>query len=159
MLRSAVAVLLESYPKIFQACHRVHVRDPRTKKLLSSHQASILDHLDPVSPTYLHQLAGHMAVTASTMSLNVDRLESAGYVRRGRDRDDARRVNLRLTAAGARIKSQRKILEPALVAELLGRLSAAERAAALGGLQILGRAAAELLAERQARRVAMGRAS
>ena len=159
MVRSAVAVLLESYPKIFRACHRDHVRDPRTKKLLSSHQASILDHLDPVSPTYLHQLAGHMGVTASTMSLNVDRLESAGYVRRRRIGMNARRVNLRLTAAGARIKSQRKILEPALVAELLGRLSAAERATALAGLQILGRGAAQLLAERQARRVAMGRAS
>ena len=41
-----VGQVLELYPKIFFACHTRHVRDPSTRRVLSAHQASILDHLD-----------------------------------------------------------------------------------------------------------------
>ena len=66
-------------------------------------------------------LARHMGVTASTISLTADRLERAGYVRRERSKQDARRVDLRLTPAGVRIKRQQKVLEPDLIAAMLGK--------------------------------------
>jgi DNA-binding MarR family transcriptional regulator len=158
MLRTAVATVLDCYPKIFFACHRRHVRDERGKgkgderRVLSAHQASVLDHLDAVTPTHLHQLAGHMDVTPSTMSLMIDRLERGGYVVRSRDAHDARRINLRLTKAGLRIKQQQKVLDPALVGAMLRYLQPAERAAALAGLQSLARAASAVVADRQSRR-------
>src|SRR5215468_7419940 len=115
------------YPKIFLACHTRHVRDSVTGHQLSDHQASILDHLDEVDPTSLMELARHMGVTASTMSLAVDRLVRGGYVRRERDAQDGRRVNLRLTQAGLRVRREKSVLDPKLVASLLRRLPAAER--------------------------------
>src|SRR5438132_11683368 len=100
-LPDEVEAFLRLYPQIYFAWHRRHVRDEKTRKKISANQASILDHLDDVEPTNLHSLARHMGVTASTMSLNVDRLERSGYVRRQRDCHDARRIELRLTGTGA----------------------------------------------------------
>ena len=45
-MRDAVAQVLAHYPRIFLACHVRHRRDPKTRRLLSAHQGSILDHLD-----------------------------------------------------------------------------------------------------------------
>src|SRR5580700_10319405 len=131
MIRAAVATVLDCYPKIFFACHRTHVRDENTGRALSSHQAGVLDHLDPVEPTHLHELAAHLGVTPSSMSLMIDRLEKGGYVRRSRDTHDARRVNLRLTKAGLRIKEQQKVLDPDLIEAMLRRLPSDERESAL----------------------------
>ncbi len=68
--------------------------------MLTSHQASILDHLDERDPLTLGELAQHMGVTPGTMSIHVDRLEAAGYVRRRRSRRDGRRVTCGGGAAG-----------------------------------------------------------
>lgn len=140
-LRSDVHALLAAYPRIYFACHRRHVRDPQTRRLLSAHQASILDHLDTVDPTTLGDLAGHMGVTPATMSIAIDRLASAGYVTRARSATDRRRAELRLTEAGQRIKSASSVLEPGRVKALLDQIPAKERAAALAGLTRLAHAA------------------
>ncbi|HVM60115.1 MAG TPA: MarR family transcriptional regulator [Verrucomicrobiae bacterium] len=149
-LPSDIAAFVRLYPQIYFACHRRHVRDERARRTLSLNQASILDHLDSIQPTSLHALARHMGVTASTMSLNVDRLERDGYVSRERDRRDARRIELRLTSAGARLKQQQKVLEPELVRSLLKRLTGPDRAQALHGLELLARAANEMMEGRSA---------
>src|SRR5579872_977364 len=146
MSHEGVETVLRCYPLIYFACHRRHVRDEATKEVLSAHQASVLDHLDDVEATSLLELARHMGVTASTMSLTVDRLERAGYVRRERSKEDGRRVDLRLTPAGVRIKRQQKVLEPELVGALLGKLSDRKRAQALRGLELLAEAAGVLMA-------------
>src|SRR5689334_10828910 len=129
--------LLDAYPRIFFACHQRHRRDPRTRRVLSAHQSSILDHLDAAEPMSLADLAAHMGVTASTMSINVDRLERGGYVVRERAEDDRRRLQLRLTDAGERMKEAGSVLDPRRVALLLEQLSANDRREALRGLQLL----------------------
>jgi DNA-binding MarR family transcriptional regulator len=139
--RSAVAAVLEHYPRIYFACHTRHVRDPATGDNLSSHQVSILDHLSVTDPTSLAELAAHMGVTPSTMSLAIDRLETQGYVRRSRDRADRRRLRLLLTGKGQRIREAHSVLDPQKVRTLLSRLTEAERADALRGLELLARAA------------------
>jgi MarR family transcriptional regulator, organic hydroperoxide resistance regulator len=141
-----VETVLRCYPQIYFACHRRHVRDSKTKAVLSAHQASVLDHLDEVEGTSLLELAKHMGVTASTMSLMVDRLERGGYVRRDRSKADGRRVDLRLTAAGLRIKRQQNVLEPELVDAMLERLDKERRQQALAGLELLAEAAREMMA-------------
>lgn len=135
-----VRALVAAYPRIFFACHTRHVRDPGTGATLSAHQASILDHLDEVDPMSMTDLAGHMGVTVATMSLAIDRLERKRYVRRDRDTRDGRRVLLRLTAAGARLREAKSVLDPARVEQVLAQLSPADRDAALRGLALLARA-------------------
>jgi DNA-binding MarR family transcriptional regulator len=155
-MRSDVETVLECYPRIYFACHRRHVRDEHTSAVLSAHQASILDHLDEIEGTSLQELAKHMGVTASTMSLTVDRLERGGYVNRDRSESDKRRVDLRLTAAGVRIKRQKKVLEPVLVSAMLARLDEPRRRVAVRGLELLAEAAGEMIQAGELKRILKG---
>ena len=135
--------LMELYPRIYFACHTRHVHDPTAERTLSAHQASILDHLDEMDPTQPGELARHMGVTASTMSIAIGRLVRQGYVRSRRDPDDRRCVLLTLTPEGVRLKSEKSVLDPARCARVLGRLGPAERSAALEGLALLAEASLE----------------
>src|SRR6185503_11546024 len=112
----------------------------RTGDELSAHQASILDHLDAVDPMTMTDLAGHMGVTVATMSLAVDRLERKGYARRARDPRDRRRVLLRITEAGVRVREAKSVLDPVRIEQVLEQLSHADLEAALRGLELLARA-------------------
>lgn len=141
-----VETVLRCYPQIYFACHKRHVRDQATNETISAHQASILDHLDDVQATSLFDLARHMGVTASTMSITVDRLVRGDYVVRERSQEDRRRLDLRLTPAGVRIKKQQKVLEPELVAAVLQRLDERRRKQALRGLELLAEASRDMVA-------------
>ena len=154
MLGDDVRAVLASYPKIFFACHVRHVHDEAAGRVLSAHQASILDHLDDVEPTSVSDLARHMGVTASTMSLAIDRLEDHGYVARSRHASDGRRVDVTLTSAGGRIKERDKVLDPELLRAMLARLTVDERRDALHGLGLLARAAQESMHEKSRGRTA-----
>lgn len=131
------------YPRIFFACHTRHVRDSKARRVLSAHQASILDHLDEIESTNLMGLAKHMGVTPSTMSISVERLVRQGYVLRSRDDQDRRVVKLRLSKAGVRIKEAQSVLDPERLASVVARLTPGERQDAVRGLALLARAAQE----------------
>lgn len=141
----AVGRLLDSYPRIYFACHARHVRDPLKGTSISSHQASILSHLDEIDATTVSELAGHMGVTVSTMSLAVARLERQGYLTRDRSARDGRVVELRLTEDGVRVKESQTVLDPERVRALLDVLSPERRREALAGLAVLAAAADELM--------------
>jgi len=151
MVDDSARQLLELYPRIFFACHMRHVRDPKTRRILTAHQANILDHLDEREPVTLLDLARHMGVTASTMSLNVERLVRHGYVLRERDSRDARRLRLRISASGVRIREANSVLDPGRVRAMLARLSAEERSAGVRGLEVLARAANAQVQEQSAK--------
>jgi DNA-binding MarR family transcriptional regulator len=144
---AAMTAVMTLYPRIYFACHTRHVQDPQTQRLLSRHQASILDHLDELEPTTVMGLAGHMGVTAATMSLSVDRLERKGYVVRLKDAKDRRRVHVRLTSAGVRMREANSVLDPTRVEALVARLTDDERTQAVEGLGLLARAAQEQMHE------------
>ncbi len=148
--------VLRCYPQIYFACHRRHVRDESTGRELSAHQASVLDHLDDIEPTSLLDLAKHMGVTPSTMSLTIDRLERGEYVKRERSRTDRRCVELRLTPSGVRVKRQQKVLEPELVAAVLGRLDPTRRRQALDGLALLAEASVDMVRAGELTRILRG---
>ena len=149
MIADQISSLMESYPTIYFACHTRHVQDEETDQRISAHQAGILDHLDEVESTSSLTLARHLGVTASTMSLTIDRLVRGGYVTRDRDPTDARKVALRLTKDGARVKERKSVLDRDLVAAMLGRMKPGERATALSGLEMLAKAAAEFIESRK----------
>jgi DNA-binding MarR family transcriptional regulator len=97
-----------------------------------------------------------MGVTAGTMSLSIDRLERKGYVHRMRDAADRRRVHLRLSTAGVRVRQASSVLDPTRVEALVTRLSDEEREAAIEGLALLARAAQQQMEPSASRRQEMG---
>jgi DNA-binding MarR family transcriptional regulator len=158
MQSDAVRQLMEFYPRIYFACHRRHVRDPKSRRVLSAHQGSILDHLDAREPVMLLELARHMGVTPSTMSLEVEQLVRKGYVTRERDTKDGRRLMLRLSSSGVRVREANSVLDTERVQKMLARLSREECAAGIAGLALLAKAASEQTEElRKRRRPGRGR--
>ncbi len=152
MFTSSVERLFRAYPKIYLACHRQHLRDDENGRVLTAHMASILDHLDPQHSRSISEMAQHMAVTESTMSIQISKLEDLGYVRRAREGRDRRRVGVLLTPAGTRAREQNSVLDPDLALEMLSSLSREDRETALRGLELLGEAAERLIQKRQLRR-------
>ena len=152
MGKEAVRQVMELYPRIYFACHTRHAREPKTSRLLSAHEASILDHLHEREPLALLALARHMGVTASTMSLHVERLVRRGYVSRERAAEDGRRLQLRISAAGVRVREANSVLDPGRVRTMLERLTPAELEAGIRGLQLLARAGSEQSAEQSKRK-------
>lgn len=152
MLGLQVRRLMDAYPVIFLACHRRHVRDDETGKSVSENQAGILDHLDVTRPTTLSKLAEHLGVSRSTMSITVERLVKAGFIRRTRGKTDRRCVALTLTTAGARIKEHNTILDPELVEEMFSRMRDPELENALRGIECLAKHAGIVLRQRSRER-------
>ena len=132
-MEEEVARILDYYPKIYFACHTRHVIDKDKDVKLTAHQMSVLGHLEPDEPIALFDLAMHMGVTPSTMSITIERLLKLGYVERVRDKKDARKISLTLSRQGAKIKRKHSVLDPELVASLLLRLSEKEKKICLTG--------------------------
>jgi len=151
MFSSGMQRVLQSYPKIYLACHTRHLRDDETGKSLSARLGSILDHLDTQPPLTLSSLAKHLDVTQSTISLQIDKLQRAGYVLRLRDTQDRRRVSVVLTPRGKRIKEQNSVLDRDLVREMISLLRPGDVEAALSGLDLLAEAADKLMNRRRLR--------
>lgn len=132
---------MDFYPKIYFACHTRHVMDTDKDIRLTANQASVLDHLDIEEAVTLYDLAMHMGVTPSTMSISVDRLVKWDYIKKAKDKKDARKINLTLTKAGDKIKRSKSVLDPRLVENLIARLSGKEVKLAIDGLGLLAYAA------------------
>ncbi len=141
-------VVVGAYPRIHFACRARNFADPASGQTLSEHQARIVGHLDEDDPTMVTELAEMMGVTASTMSLNLGRLERAGFIARSRDPADRRVMNVVLTPAGARVREATTLLDPARVDAMLQGLRPDDRKRALEGLAILADAADRLVARR-----------
>ena len=132
------------YPQIYLACHIDHQRSRSAKTGISPRESSLLAHLDEQTGTSPAALARHLSIGAPTLSAALKRLARLGYVTQARHPEDARRLEVRLTPAGALAMSASSVLEASRVRALLRRLSADERARALDGLGLLARAAREL---------------
>jgi DNA-binding MarR family transcriptional regulator len=91
--------------------------------------------------------------------LTIDRLARGGYVVRRRDPSDGRRVSLLLTKAGARIKSEKSVLDPERVAAMLAQLTPTERRAAIQGLALLARASSQAMQKNQNKAIRPTRSS
>ena len=150
MLDDAVHAVLAAYPTIHAVCRRRHEQEPKSGGRVSLHLAALLEQLAPVQPLTVGELAVRMRVTPGTVSLQLARLARLRLIRRSRDAADARRVQLRLTEAGARLRERRSLLDPERVRSALARLPAPERDAAVAGVRLLARAATELVLESRA---------
>jgi MarR family transcriptional regulator, organic hydroperoxide resistance regulator len=140
-----------AYPAIYLACHRRHIRDDESGALVTAHQATVMDHLDIQKPTTISNLAEHLGIGRSAMSIQVNQLVRRGYVRRRAVPGDRRRVGLTLTDAGNRIKKENTVLDPDLVGVVFASMPEFELESALQGIEQLAKYAV-MLNRRRARR-------
>ena len=151
MIDSSINRLLEAYPAIYLACHRQHLRDDERGQVITDSQANVLAHLSATRPMTLSDLAGHLGIGRSAMSIAVSRLVQHGYVKRVRARTDARSIQLTLTAAGVKATEQNAVLDRGLVREMFRPIPPAELEAALRGIELLARFSSLQVARRAKR--------
>ena len=144
MLDAQVEAILAAYPTLHAAWRRRGVQDQTSGRRVSNHQAGILEQLDPGVPITVGDLARRLGVTPATISIQLARLVRLRLVLREADPQDGRRVRLRLSEAGARMRNLRSLLDPERVRAALARLPEPEREAAIAGLRALAAAAVAL---------------
>ncbi|MDE0899924.1 MAG: MarR family transcriptional regulator [Longimicrobiales bacterium] len=147
---SNLDLITAALPRIDFACRSREVRNPKTGAHLTDHQIRTLRQLDVADPTMVTELAEFLGVTASTMSLNLKRLEEGGFIQRTRDPADRRVMNVLLTEAGLQMLELASPYDPERVAAMLAGLRPDERRRALEGLGILVEAADRLVARGRA---------
>jgi DNA-binding MarR family transcriptional regulator len=147
---SDIVHALSALARVLHACRVAGVSDPATGRRVTDKQLRTLRELDPADPAMVTELAEYLGVTASTMSLNLGRLEAGGLVRRVRDPEDRRVMNVLLTPEGQRLVERAQALEPARIADVLGALLPEERRRALDGLALLAEAADRVVARGEA---------
>ena len=152
MLDDQVEAILAAYPTLHAAWRRHGVQDQATGRRVSNHQAGILEQLDPAAPITVGELARRLGVTPATISIQLARLVRLRLVVREADPGDGRRVRIRLSEAGARMRNLRSLLDPERVRAALARLTESEREAATAGLRALAAAASALPATAVSRR-------
>lgn len=131
-----------AYPQLYLACHVRHTTRRRSHGL-SDRDASVLAHLDELSPVQAGRLAAHLGVGPSTVTEAIDRLVARGLVERTRR---GRTVELRITPEGIATMQTSSVLDAVRVAALLAEVPARQRAAAVRGLELLAAAARRLVA-------------
>jgi DNA-binding MarR family transcriptional regulator len=144
VLDAQVEAILAAYPTLHAAWRRRGVQDQATGRRVSNHQAGILEQLDPAAPITVGELAQRLGVTPATISIQLARLVRLRLVVRETDPGDGRRVRIRLSEAGARMRNLRSLLDPERVRAALARLEEPEREAAIAGLRALAAAAVAL---------------
>lgn len=149
------AFVAMALPRIFFACRARGTVDASRGTTLTEHQIRTLSYLDLEDPTMVTELADFIGVTASTMSLNLKRLEVGGYVSRARDPNDRRAMNVRLTEDGRRIVDGHRRFDPERVGAMLQQVRPEERKRALEGIAILARAADAAMARGQVQRATL----
>src|SRR5262245_17754073 len=94
---------------------------------VTSHQVTLLWLVKDRPGLSLRELAEEEGISAPSLSGHVDRLESAGLLRRVRSSDDRRRVGLELTPEGRAILKRVRARRTTWLAERLALLSDDER--------------------------------
>jgi len=130
-----------AYPQLYLACHVEHTTRRRGHGL-SDRDASVLAHLDELSPVTAGSLAKHLGVGPSSVTAAIDHLERRGLVERRRV---GRRVELRITRAGIEQMRATSVLDADRLEALLARVPARRRAEAVRGIELLATAARRLM--------------
>ncbi|MGD0559510.1 MAG: MarR family transcriptional regulator [Streptosporangiaceae bacterium] len=112
-------------------------RSERPEGGLGDAALAVLSRLQKHGPQTLTELSELDRVSPASMSQTVNRLTSAGYAVRTRDRDDRRKVLFSTTAEGNELASAARVQRTAWLDQRLQSLSAEDRA-------VMARAAALL---------------
>ncbi len=135
-LKEEVRAVQNYFPLIYLTCHIDHVRARSSEKHISSHDASVLAHLNASKFCQPSVLAKHLRISPSTLSEWTVRMEELGYLRSRADQDDGRKVILELTDNGKKTIQHFSVLDSKRVTKILEKMSEDERQRVLDGLRL-----------------------
>ena len=137
-----VRLVQVAYPQIYFACHTRHIRRASTATRLSApiRRSSRISMKSALTrPTALREASRASRPPRCRRRSRGSR--SSATCAHGKAASDGRAVDLRLTAKGAAAMQASSVLDSALVAKMLDRLSSSERKRALEGIGLLAKGA------------------
>jgi len=140
--RSDEVLALDLFIKLARAADSVSARLPTTVWKVTGSQFGVLEALLHLGPMCQKELGRKLLRSNSNVTTVIDNLERRGLVRRVRDPEDRRFVEVRLTASGRRLIERAFPEHAARVAAVMSALSPAEQSTLAGLLRKLGKAAA-----------------
>ena len=111
-------------------------------------QFAVLEALLHLGPMCQHALADKLLRSGGNMTLVVDNLQKQGWVKRVRQEEDRRMVEIHLTPKGRRLITRIFPEHARVIARVMGELTPAEQEDLRRIARKLGRGAEELCAER-----------
>lgn len=129
--------------EMFRLSKEHHLQDMAELKL-SNAQGMCLLVVGAMGPLTMGQIADYMALSSAAATSLVDRLVQSHWVIRQPDEKDRRIVNVRLTDEGAAICGQVKARRCGRLHQALSRLTPAEQATVVDGLQLFVKAMSSL---------------
>jgi DNA-binding MarR family transcriptional regulator len=139
MRRRPPPQLIQDLVHLLEEIHRF--LRPGALPEITARQLNLLALLNVERPTRPSELAIMRHVSRSAISHALRRLERAGLIRRCRDPNDRRFVQVRLTARGESLKNWPALVEPERVAEIIWRLPSFRRGATRRSLTMIALAA------------------
>ncbi len=121
-------------PNIWREVTRRQMHHPAWGKM-SLPQMLILELLSHRTQCIMCNLAESLSVSTPAVTGLVDRMVKGGYVRRVRDKEDRRVINIELTSKGMIVAKGVSTTRRKMIEELFGRLTSAERESYLGILR------------------------
>ncbi len=125
------------FSQIYLACHSDHIRARSSKNQISSHDATILAHLQAPIFRQPKVLAKHLRISPSTLSEWTVRMESLGYLQSKTDEDDGRKVVLELTDEGRKAVQESSVLDTDRVIQIFEKMTEKEAKRVMDGLRLL----------------------
>lgn len=138
MKSSAVTLDAQRFGELFPAVYlRFHRRDGKRSELPGASRA-VLTHLTLSGPLTVGEMAKHLSRAQSVVSEIVEHLERDGWLERQRDPQDKRRTLVWLSQQGlSLLEREREVLSSELLQKAMARMTPADRAALLRGMQAL----------------------
>jgi DNA-binding MarR family transcriptional regulator len=121
-----VTVVFDALRRIVHSLHSAS-RDSERRLGITGAQLFVLTQLRATPALSINALAERTMTHQSTVSVVVRRLVRRKLVKKGRAADDARRVELTLTAAGARLLDRAPEVVQARLAQAVAALPASDR--------------------------------
>lgn len=126
---------------VFRLSRRLRLE--KTDEDLTDAQFGVLAVLNRYGPQTLSSLADLEHVTSPSMNRTVNYLEARGYLRRGPDADDGRRLRIELTPPGVEVVRETIAQRDAWLTARMRTLSGAERELLAAATEVLVRLANE----------------
>jgi len=122
-----------AYGAVWAAFHRADSADDGLGQL----ERQVLHHI--AGPTSPSEIATHLGLPRSTVTVVLQRLAGRGFVTRTRHAEDERRVVVERTSHGDSLVADDSFLQPDALKDALQRLSPTARRQLIIGLERMGR--------------------
>lgn len=126
-------ILISAYSKII-TCEEKVLKNIGELGLKEFHTLDTIASTTKNKTNTANNIASILNITPGTLTTNLDRLISKGYISKEKDENDKRQVKILLTSSGINIRRKRELAHKKIINSALAHLSTTEKVALVNAL-------------------------